>query len=1341
MKDMFLHNGHKRISSSARRLIMVLLLAALGAGLTPSPLVTSFASARLGSLVAALLPVARIAHAQSSGNITIVKNTVGGDGTFTFASDDVDLGGLSIATTNSTGRSATFVKPSGPYTITEEGIAGWTLANIEVTGDTDGGSTWRIVDRQVVIDLDADEAITVTFTNAASPYTVNTAELSGISSNGAPVGPVASGVPLLVVEVDYGDLPDGSASSPAGLPTNSPRYNTDNTGVIGANHAITAGLSLGAWVDGETDGQPAVAADGDDTTGVPDDEDGIILPEFRAGQTAAVIASAINTTGMAAYVYGFIDFDGDGAFAAPDEVVSATVPSGAASQNVNLLFNVPANGDTIQMLGARFRLSTDAGLGPDGSASNGEVEDYLIQIIQPMSLGNRVWIDLDNDGQIDANEDGMDGVLLNLLDGTGAPVLLNGQPVTTTTDNGGYYLFDNLIADDYIIEIAPANFQAGGVLAGYHSSTDSAAVGLDEDDNPVDSDDNGVDDAGNEAVNGIRSTIVTLAPQTEPQSETDLGPDGSGRATDASSNLQVDFGFFAPIRVGDRVWYDYDADGIQDNPLTEQGAPDIEVQIFNADGSAVTDIFGASVPATLTDASGLYTFTNLLPGEYYVQFNLSTLPAGYLVTEMNTSPDGGDSDADPVTGQTRTTGFLPSGSQYVDLDMGLHALVSVGDRVWDDLNHNGIQDVGVEETLGVSDVVVSLYNASTGLPMLNGSGQLLTDVTDANGYYLFENLLPGRYLVQFDLATLPLRYEVTLQDVDDTTAAGNAVDSDADPVTGRSDATPFLMGDPAAANNQDLTLDMGIWGAVSVGDTVWYDNDRNGVYDPAGPDGVPGNDDDELGVEGVTIRLFNADGSPYIPAGGAIQLTTSTNQDGHYLFTALPPGDYFVEFDLATLPAGYVVTEPNKPLLSDEYDSDADPATGQTPPTGTLLNGEQDLSLDMGVYQPASLGDYVWLDRDGDGVQESGEPGIEGVRVELFSGDGASTGLTTTTDADGFYAFTDLAPGDYYVVFTPPTNYQFSPQDAIGNNELDSDADPVSGRTAVTTLVSGENDPTWDAGLFQDAAIGNYVWLDIDADGITEAGEEPIAGVKVTLYAVDADGNETQVATATTDENGFYGFTGLTPGAYFVEFQNPNGLVVTPGNRGSDDARDSDVSITTNRTSVTTLDSNEYDPTWDAGFTEPASIGNYVWNDGPQQTANGIFDEGERGVGGVVVILKDADGNEVVRTTTDANGYYEFTNLTPGDYAIEVILPAEYEAFTTQNIGDDSRDSDVDANGNTQLYTLQPGENNITVWGGLVAKTPTAIDLVSLTGTINEAGNQITVRWETSLELNTLGFH
>ena len=68
MKDMFLHNGHKRISSSARRLIMVLLLAALGAGLTPSPLVTSFASARLGSLVAALLPVARIAHAQRQYN-------------------------------------------------------------------------------------------------------------------------------------------------------------------------------------------------------------------------------------------------------------------------------------------------------------------------------------------------------------------------------------------------------------------------------------------------------------------------------------------------------------------------------------------------------------------------------------------------------------------------------------------------------------------------------------------------------------------------------------------------------------------------------------------------------------------------------------------------------------------------------------------------------------------------------------------------------------------------------------------------------------------------------------------------------------------------------------------------------------------------------------------------------------------------------------------------------------------------------------------------------------------------------------------------------------------------
>ncbi|MEZ4707401.1 MAG: SdrD B-like domain-containing protein [Caldilineaceae bacterium] len=943
---------------------------------------------------------------------------------------------------------------------------------------------------------------------------------------------------------------------------------------------------------------------------------------------------------------------------------------------------------------------------------------------EPLSLGNRVWIDLNNDGQIDANEDGLDGVTVNLLDSTGAPILVNGQPMTTTTDDGGYYLFDNLIAGDYIIEIAPQNFQAGGVLAGYHSSTDSATVGLDEDDNPADSDDNGVDDAGNEAVNGIRSAIITLEPQTEPEGETDLGPDGTGAAVDASSNLQVDFGFFTPVSVGDRVWYDYDADGIQDNPLTEQGAADIEVQIFNADGSAVTDIFGTPVLPTLTDPSGLYTFTNLLPGEYYVQFNLATLPAGYVVTELNTSTDDEDSDADPVTGETRTTGFLPSGSQDLDLDMGIHALVSVGDRVWFDLNHNGIQDVGVEETLGVSDVVVSLYNAATGLPVLDGSGQPLTDVTDVNGYYLFENLLPGSYLVQFDLATLPLGYEVTLKDVDDTTAAGNAVDSDADPVTGSSDATPFLVGDPAAENNQDLTLDMGIWGAVSVGDTVWYDNDRDGVYEPAGPDGVPGNADDELGVEGVTVRLFNADGSPYIPAGGVNQLTTTTNQDGNYLFTALPPGDYFVEFDLTTLPTGYQVTLQD--VGDDATDSDVG-ADGRTAATGFLSNGADNLTLDMGIWAPVTVGDRVWVDADGDGAQDGGETtGLPGVLVSIFDSQGnpavyadGSPVPPALTDGSGYYTFTNLPPGDYYVQFdvsvVQSLGYTVTVQNAANIDDAkDSDADRNTGVTQSTGfLYSTDADLSLDMGVYIPVRVGDYVWYDNDRDGLQgDALAEPgVEGVDVRLYAV---GNPTALFTDTTDNTGFYLFENLPPGDYYVQFDlgtlPPVYVPTTPNvNEPMSDTVDSDASPSTGVTAPTGfLASGDEDLTLDMGILLPADvrIGDTVWED---MNADGIQDAGEAGVENVLVQLFKVGGSAPISDTlTDINGIYLFENLPPGDYYVVfelTTLPAGYVVTVPDANGNtqDDVDSDADPNSGATAATgpLTTGDEDLTLDMGI----------------------------------------
>ncbi|MDV7397402.1 SdrD B-like domain-containing protein, partial [Arthrospira platensis SPKY1] len=106
---------------------------------------------------------------------------------------------------------------------------------------------------------------------------------------------------------------------------------------------------------------------------------------------------------------------------------------------------------------------------------------------------------------------------------------------------------------------------------------------------------------------------------------------------------------------------------------------------------------------------------------------------------------------------------------------------------------------------------------------------------------------------------------------------------------------------------------------------------------------------------------------------------------------------------------------------------------------------------------------------------------------------------TTTTDVNGFYSFTNLVPGTYFVGFTPPVGYQVTLQDAAGDDTLDSDADPITGYTIPTTLVSGENDPTWDAGLYQPASLGDFVWNDLNADGVQDGGETGVENVTVNL--------------------------------------------------------------------------------------------------------------------------------------------------------------------------------------------------------------------------------------------------
>jgi hypothetical protein len=155
--------------------------------------------------------------------------------------------------------------------------------------------------------------------------------------------------------------------------------------------------------------------------------------------------------------------------------------------------------------------------------------------------------------------------------------------------------------------------------------------------------------------------------------------------------------------------------------------------------------------------------------------------------------------------------------------------------------------------------------------------------------------------------------------------------------------------------------------------------------------------------------------------------------------------------------------------------------------TGTSFELRWQLQAALG-----EIGDWVWLDLNGDGIQDLEEVGFGGVTVRLYRGDGTYL-QETVTDADGYYRFRNLSTAEFYFLeFAVPAGHTFSPVNQGGDSRFDSDADIQTGRTVTFTIVPGEN-LHWDAGLLRLGRISGIVWLDSDASGQRDGDERVLA--------------------------------------------------------------------------------------------------------------------------------------------------------------------------------------------------------------------------------------------------------
>jgi len=994
-----------------------------------------------------------------------------------------------------------------------------------------------------------------------------------------------------------------------------------------------------------------------------------------------------------------------------------------------------------------------------------QIITYCIEVGPCGAIGNYVWIDENGDGIQDAGEPGIAGVTVTATNPA------TGEVLTTTTDANGGYLFDDLPAGKYDVLVNPATLPSGLTQTtnptlqgadfgnqtqagnGYsitigegeeNMTGDFGYIWGDPDGNQgtaaigdrvwYDANSDGVQDPGEAGIGGVTVTVYydpdgdgvkdtpftgaidqngntgTGVTVTEPDGSyifynlpagaysiivdpgsaplnglTQTGdPDDYGMPATSPDNqgesvilapgdtyLLMDFGYNDPTAndIGDTIYFDPNANGTQD--AGEPGIPGVTVALLDQNGDPIA--------TTTTDENGEYLFPGLPDEPYTIVVTDTDNVLGELVNSGD--PDGGNDDMSSVTGLPADNldqdfGYTPPGQ---DPGEGL-----IGDTVFLDYNSDGTPDPGE----GIEGVTVFLHD---------GAGVTIdSTVTDENGNYYFSGLDPNAtYSTTVDPTTLPPGVAQTVDPdgtLDDTSTTDLSQDAD----------------------GIDLTLDFGYEPSAlpgSIGNLVWLDNNADGVNDgPAGPDGIAGNDDDEPGIEGVTIDLYSdLNGNGVVDVGEPLAASTITDANGNYLFPNLPTGkgagaDYIVD-----------VTDENN-VLEGHWQSLGTPMTDDNSQTDTyavtLGDGQpvDNLTADFGYYvEPAALGNYVWMDTNRDGIQDPGEMPIEGavVTLEITYPDGSVVTVVDTTDATGHYTFENLLFDEDYdgtgTYATPgvgggdepyfnlsvetPAGKEPTIIDVNGDgNDAEDSEDPAGtqgiadkGATDTTPQTDPNDEPThltFDFGFVAPpdlGAIGNLVWIDENANGIQDVGEPGIPGVTVTATN-PADGT---VLTTVTDSDGGYLFDELPAGKYDILVDPttlPSGMAQTQlTNPGSDFGNQTQAG---NGYSIT-IGEGEENMTGDFGYiwedpdgnTGTAAIGDRVWYDAD---SDGVQDPGEAGIGGVTVtVFYDSTGDGVKDapftgaidqngntgtgiTTTEPDGSYIFYNLPAGAYSIVV---------------------------------------------------------------------------------------
>lgn len=675
-----------------------------------------------------------------------------------------------------------------------------------------------------------------------------------------------------------------------------------------------------------------------------------------------------------------------------------------------------------------------------------------------------------------------------------------------------------------------------------------------------------------------------------------------------------------PIVVSGYVYEDHDVDCNYDVNDEDRPIANVEVTLVGEEGQKWT---------TTTDVNGYYEFgqdLDLLPGSYKIFSQADIIsPEGYQYADF--CAKGGEFGKKITPLEIDVTG-MEGGDVAPNNNFAKVLPGSISGHVFEDRNNADGKNEG-ESWDGIQyPAAVELYRVQIdkdGKPVYT---LMETQTVDETGYYEF--VLDCSYNADGTLRKLPGRtYELReVFDSPDYSDGNDYIGSLGGKVSNDVFSEIFVGYDEHGVNYDFGELKLG-----SIAGNVYEDRNDNGIFE-----------DSEIGIAGVTVDLYQWDGSKYVWIA-----KTETDKDGSY------------EFDNLNIIYDYAVKERQPSDYADGKDS-----------VGTLGGKVSDdyiydvnvgwdqhgYEYNFGELKLGSIAGNVYEDRNNNGVFEDNEIGIAEVTIELYRWNGSDYDKVTETktDENGAYRFDNLPINQQYAVREKqPTEYSDG-KDSIGS---------LGGEFGQNDEIRSI-DVQWDDhgveynfGELKLGSVSGYVYHDANDDGNFDENEDPIADVVVELYRLNGN-SYAKVAETTTNVDGFYKFDNLDINqTYAVKEIQPK-----EWNDGKD--------------SVGTLggDNSENDFTknirvlWDQhgkqyNFGELAPVGSlsgYVYED---DNDNGVKNDGEAGIANVTVQLYEIGEDNLVKLVatqyTDETGFYKFDNLTPNKtYVIRETQPTKY---------------------------------------------------------------------------------